>query len=80
MIPGKILTRLAKFQGIVSVNDFWFPRRLHELHEVLLSSARSLRYFRFQGDIAIWVLRKLRIHTVPTRTGSTFARDSIGNS
>ena len=32
------------------------------------SSARSLRYFRFQADIAIWVLWKVRIHTVPTRT------------
>ena len=28
MIPGKVFTRFAKFQGIVSVNDFWFPRRL----------------------------------------------------
>ena len=26
------LTRLAKFQGIVSVNDFWFLCRLQELH------------------------------------------------
>ena len=32
MIPGKIFTSFAKFQGIVSVNDVWFPRRLQELH------------------------------------------------
>ena len=32
MIPGKIFTGFAQFQGIVSVNDFWFPlRRLQEL-------------------------------------------------
>ena len=36
MIPGKIFTRPAKVQGIVSVNDFWIPRRLQELHEDLL--------------------------------------------
>ena len=29
MIPGKVFTGLAKFYGIVSVNDFWFPRQLH---------------------------------------------------
>ena len=36
MIQGWFFTRFAKFQGIVSVSDFWFPRRLHELHEALL--------------------------------------------
>ena len=25
MIPGEIFTSFAEFQGIVSVNDFWFP-------------------------------------------------------
>ena len=28
MIPGKIFTSFAKFQGIVSVNDFWLPIRV----------------------------------------------------
>ena len=27
MIPGKFFTSFAKFQGIVNVNDFWFPIR-----------------------------------------------------
>ena len=31
MIPGKIFTDFAKFQEIVSVNDFRLPRRLQEL-------------------------------------------------
>ena len=25
MIPGEIFTSFAEFQGIVSINDFWFP-------------------------------------------------------
>ena len=28
MIPGEIFTSFAEFQGIVSVNDFWFPSRV----------------------------------------------------
>ena len=36
MIPGKFLSRLAKFQGIVRMNDFWFPCRLQKLHWALL--------------------------------------------
>ena len=28
MIPGEIFTSLAEFQGVVSVNDFWFPPRV----------------------------------------------------
>ena len=31
MIPGEIFTSFAEFQGIVSVNDFWFPLGLQEL-------------------------------------------------
>ena len=41
MIPGKIFTGLAKFQWIVSVNDFWFPGRLQELLQALLCFLRS---------------------------------------
>ena len=44
------------------------------------SSARSPRYFHLRADIAIWVLRKVRVDTVLTEPGSTFPRDSIGNS
>ena len=34
-------TSIAKFQGIVSVNDFWFPGRLQELFLALLCFLRS---------------------------------------
>ena len=36
MIPGKIFTSFAEFQGIVSVNDFGFPGWFQELHYILL--------------------------------------------
>ena len=36
MIPGKIFARLAKFQGIVGVNDFWFPLGFQELLQASL--------------------------------------------
>ena len=42
MIAGQFLTRLAKFRGFVSVNDFWFPRRLQEIHLALLGLQGSL--------------------------------------
>ena len=42
----QFLARLAKFQGIVSVNDFWFPGRLQELHWALLSILRSYHFTR----------------------------------
>ena len=31
MIPGEIFTSFAEFQGIVSINDFWFPLGFQEL-------------------------------------------------
>ena len=36
----------AKFQGIVSVNDFWFPRRFQELHLVLRGLLGSFCFTR----------------------------------
>ena len=42
MIPGNIFTGFAKFKGIVSVNDIWFPCRLQEL---LQAPFRLLRSF-----------------------------------
>ena len=44
MIPGEIFTGIAKFQGIVGVNDFRLPIGLQEL---LQASFRFLRSFRF---------------------------------
>ena len=36
MIPGEIFTSFAEFQGIVSVNDFWFPLGFEELLQASL--------------------------------------------
>ena len=36
MIPGEVFTRFAEFQGIASVNDFWFPLGLQELLQASL--------------------------------------------
>ena len=36
MIPGEIFTSFAGFQGIVSVNDFWFPIGFQELLQASL--------------------------------------------
>ena len=50
MIPGKIFTRLAKFQGIVSVNDFRLPIRLQELLQAPLCFLRSFCFARIRLD------------------------------
>ena len=50
MIPGKIFTSLAKFQGIVSVNDLRLPIRLQELHQALLRFLRSFCFARIRLD------------------------------
>ena len=50
MIPGKIFTSFAKFQGIVSVNDFRFPIWLLELLQAPLSFLRSFCFARILLD------------------------------
>ena len=50
MIPGKIFTSFAKFQGIVSVNDFWLPIWLQELLQAPLSFLRSFCFARIRLD------------------------------
>ena len=50
MIPGKIFTGLAKFQGIVCVNDFRLPIRLQELLQASLSFLRSFCFARIRLD------------------------------
>ena len=42
MIPGEIFTSFAEFQGIVSVNDFWFPLGFQELCKLLWVSCEVL--------------------------------------
>ena len=43
-------TGLAKFQGIVSVNDFWFPLGLQELLQAPLCFLRSFCFARIRLD------------------------------
>ena len=50
MIPGKIFTGFAKFQGIVSVNDFRLPFGLHELLQAPLCFLRSFCSARIRLD------------------------------
>ena len=50
MIPGKIFKDPAKFQGIVSVNDFRLPIRLQELLQTPLGFLRSFCFARIRLD------------------------------
>ena len=50
MIPGKIFTSLAKFQGLVSANDFRLPIRLQELLQAPLCFLRSFCLARIRLD------------------------------
>ena len=50
MIPGKFLAILAKFQGIVSVNDFRLPVRLQELLQAPFGFLRSFCLARIRLD------------------------------
>ena len=51
MIPGKIFTSFAKFQGIVSVNDFRLPIWLQELLQTPLCFMRSFCFARIRLDL-----------------------------
>ena len=48
MIPRKIFTGFANFQGIVSVNDFWLPVRLQELLQAPFGFLRSFCFARIR--------------------------------
>ena len=50
MTPGKIFTSFPKFQGIVSVNDIWFPKWLQELLQAPLCFLRSFCFARIRLD------------------------------
>ena len=50
MIPGKIFTSFAKFQRIISVNDFWIPICLQELLQAPLGFLRSFCFGRIRLD------------------------------
>ena len=55
MIPGKIFTSFAKFQGIVSVNDFRLPIWLQELLQAPLCFLRSFCFARIRLDLSMIV-------------------------
>ena len=50
MIPGKIFTSFAKFQGIVSVNDFRLPIWLQVFLQALLCCLKSFCFARIRLD------------------------------
>ena len=50
MIPGEIFTGLAEFQGIVSVNDFWFTLGFQELLQASLGFLWSFCFARIRLD------------------------------
>ena len=50
MIPEKIFTGLAKFQGIVNVNDFRLPIGLQELLQAPFGFLRSVCFARIRLD------------------------------
>ena len=50
MIPGEIFTSFAEFQGIVSVNAFWFPLGLQELLQALSCFLWSFVFARMRLD------------------------------
>ena len=56
MIPGKIFTSFAKFQGLVSVNDFRLPIRRQELLEAPSCFLRSFCLARIRLTPAYWWL------------------------
>ena len=61
MIPGEIFTGFAEFQGIVSVNDFWFPIGLQELLQAPLFHEKFLLCTDTTGSIG-WPSPAPRLH------------------
>ena len=61
MIPGKIFTSFAEFQGIVSVNDFRLPIRLQELLQAPLFPEKFLFCTDTRGSIE-WPSLAPRLH------------------
>ena len=68
MIPGKIFTSFAKFQWIVSVNDFRLPIRLQELLQAPFGFLRSFCFARIRLDpLGIQVLHHDCISMIVSR-------------
>ena len=62
MIPGEIFTRFAEFQGIVSVNDFWFPFGFQELLQASLGFLWSFVFCTDTPGSIEWVDPAPRLH------------------
>ena len=77
-----IVTRLTFFTENFVICGYQVTKNFRSGHDCTsTSSARSPRYFRLEADIAIWVLRKVRVDTMLTpEPVSPVARDSIGSS
>ena len=72
MIPGKIFTRFAKFQGIVSANDFRLPCRLQDFLQAPLCFLRSFCF--------TWVwLYPLGAKSCTTTAYRWLSRDSLSS-
>ena len=77
MIPGKIFTGFAKFQGIVNVNDFRLPVRLQELLQAPLCFLRSLCFARIRLDpLSAQVLHRDCISMIVSRF-TTFTENFV---
>ena len=62
MIPGEIFTSFAEFQGIVSVNDFWFPLGFQELLQASLGFLWSFRFCTDTPGSIEWLDPAPRLH------------------
>ena len=68
MIPRKIFTSFAKFQGIVSLNDFRLPIRLQELLQAPLGFLRCFGFARIRLDpLSGWILHHYCISVIVSR-------------
>ena len=77
MIPRKICTTFAKFQGIVSVNDFRLPIRLQELLQAPLCFLRSFCFARIRlNPLAGQVLHRDCISMIVSRF-TTFTENFV---
>ena len=62
MIPGEIFTSFAEFQGIVSVNDLWFPLGFQELSQASLGFLRSFCFCTEPPGSIEWLDPAPRLH------------------
>ena len=76
MIPGEIFTGFAEFQGIVSVNDFWFPLGFQELLQAPLCFLKFLFCTDMIGSIG-WVSLAPRLQSMIVSRLTTFTENFV---